>query len=144
MRCESCNKFVSYDEPNVDDIEVEIVGNSLSVSGVITLCCADCGSELSQAEISDEVSLDQLIENYDTLVKLDEDNEEIEFELVDHECNPHERLQDTDQNGRKIRSARYMKMYRGVTVSGTLKLGEDAFEFSHDFEVQASEFESIQ
>lgn len=58
MRCNSCNKFVSYDEPQVEarDIEVATETDSFTVSGAVEvrLICAECGGDLKTAELEFE------------------------------------------------------------------------------------------
>jgi hypothetical protein len=51
MRCPDCNKFVAYDdsnEPEADDADVDAEGR---VSGTVRvyLACAECGTELKEA-----------------------------------------------------------------------------------------------
>lgn len=57
MRCPDCNKFVSYDEPEVeatvDDVVSTVDGEvTVSVSVDIALNCAECGTELKRASLS--------------------------------------------------------------------------------------------
>lgn len=50
MRCDQCNKFVSFDdsnEPEINREEIDVDG-CLSIDGRIYLSCADCGQELKE------------------------------------------------------------------------------------------------
>jgi hypothetical protein len=57
MRCPDCNKFVSFDEPEIEGDDPDIVGTAVSGNVRIVLKCADCGGELM-----DEVDVDQAVE----------------------------------------------------------------------------------
>src|SRR4029077_1202759 len=56
MRCPDCNKFVGYDEPNTENIEVEIdeEEGTVTVQGELTLPCAECGTDLKSLNIEEE------------------------------------------------------------------------------------------
>lgn len=61
MRCQSCSKFVSFDaEQEPDDVEVEVDATTGDLSGScrITNTCADCGTELTSAELELELTPD--------------------------------------------------------------------------------------
>lgn len=58
MRCNTCNKFVSYnDEPDISIDTESIESTDLTADLTITLTCAECGSELKQATATVEESL---------------------------------------------------------------------------------------
>ena len=43
MRCESCNKFVSYDDPECEVESLDLSGDTIIASVTVTLNCAECG-----------------------------------------------------------------------------------------------------
>lgn len=54
MRCESCSKFVAFDcDAEPEDVAVEIDESTGDLSGTcrITNSCADCGTELTSADL---------------------------------------------------------------------------------------------
>lgn len=38
-RCPDCNKFVSYGDPDVDEVEIQLDDTVLSMSGQLNLTC---------------------------------------------------------------------------------------------------------
>ncbi len=148
MRCPDCNKFVSFDEGNVDDVEADIDDESgtVTVSGRVVLPCAECGTELK------ELAVDETVETADDFPRtvLAAVNAEcgaklgsaVTQEWVDANCKVryeldaepefHERVQATvrvaikkkgkviGHKEKPIKSSRYMKTYKGVSVTGTV------------------------
>lgn len=60
MRCDQCNKFVSFDdsnEPEINDESIEDDGNVL-IEARIVLTCAECGQEMKSADFTFETSVD--------------------------------------------------------------------------------------
>lgn len=59
MRCDQCNKFVSFeeDDPEVEDLEVDEDG---SVTGTVRIVntCAECGQELKEATLDIDSRVD--------------------------------------------------------------------------------------
>ena len=51
MRCPDCNKFVSYDEPEVEVNSINVNGEAVTASVRVALNCADCSTGLKEAEI---------------------------------------------------------------------------------------------
>jgi membrane protein involved in colicin uptake len=63
MRCPDCNKFVGYDdsnEPEADDADVDADGR---VSGTVRvyLACAECGTELKEANFDLESDFTEIV-----------------------------------------------------------------------------------
>jgi hypothetical protein len=50
-RCNDCNKFVSYDEPELEIEETDDDSHTLTVTAAIRLGCADCSTELKSGVI---------------------------------------------------------------------------------------------
>ncbi len=141
MRCPECNKFVSFaDEGDVSNVEVELNGTDLDVTGEVMLQCGECGTDIAQGDVSDSINIDVLeVENADTK----EDEEPDEFELVSSEVEYHEHTQDKDRSGKPIKLARYRKVFKGVRITGVAKRIRDGQEFYIDVvsRIQASDFE---
>jgi hypothetical protein len=49
MRCPDCNKFASYDEPEVEENSID---DATSIEVTVGLNCADCGGRLKEAQIT--------------------------------------------------------------------------------------------
>lgn len=167
MRCPDCNKFVGFDEGNVNlDIDIDSNG-AISISGEVTLPCAECGQDLKQLSVSEDVAGE---DSFDTdplelvKAKLPEGAEEVTQEWFDKHCtieyegdfdsSYHERAQTHDRRGKPIRNSRYAKTYKGAEITGTIKrtitcdvtgvepiVEEESFE--HTIEEQASAFEEL-
>jgi len=63
MRCSDCNKFVSFDDsndPEADDADVDAEGR---VSGTVRvyLTCAECGTELKEANFDLDVDMTEVV-----------------------------------------------------------------------------------
>lgn len=169
MRCENCQKFVSYDtevEPEESN-SPELEDGVFTASFTRTLSCAECGSEMKQAEI--EVSVDATITE-------PEDKEEPECDIcgfkesecqgqddteAPHDFEPHEehehdwqcesddlqpteRMQTHDRHGKPIKNYRYMRRYYGVsgTLRATCDCGATA-EAAFEADEQASAFDEV-
>lgn len=137
MRCPDCNKFVGFDELNVDDVEVDIdeTTGQVSVSGRMVLPCADCGTELKEAGVDHEEDVAEKFGDIEAAVAaatnekyrglIDETwvdkNVEVTYEFDgEPEKEATERSQTTDRHGKPIKSTRYMKTFRGVCITGTV------------------------
>lgn len=127
MRCPDCQKFVGMDadsEPEESgDLNVDPENNSVDVSVRITNNCADCGTELKEAEIALEFAVDGLSAH-------DGDGHELEVECE------YDRTERSEGKGRGRRT------FYGVhaTATVTCKCGWEATaEASED--VQASGME---
>lgn len=145
MRCPDCNKFVSYDEPEAELNDVSIDGESVTANVTVNLNCADCGTTLKSAELSDEVSFDHTCET-DPVEDWDEDAGDDQFEIED-DGDPEgtSRMQTTDRHGKPIKSHRYMKQFYGFELVSTAcckKCGE-SFDVQLSGEEQASSFDEV-
>jgi DNA-directed RNA polymerase subunit RPC12/RpoP len=54
-RCSNCNKFVSYDEPQVEVINDSFEDGEYMVEVRIALPCAECGDEMAEANLEDTI-----------------------------------------------------------------------------------------
>lgn len=100
-RCENCNKFVSYDEPEVESIEaggdpdVTVTDDKYNVyvegDVRVVLNCADCGSELKSTDIDWACNVDLALVKPDLEPSLLDDFSsvrkcyEIEIEVTDEQ-----------------------------------------------------------
>ena len=115
MRCLSCNKFVSYDEPEVEVQSGNVSGETVNGTVRIVLKCAECGEELKDVELD----YDLLIEHE---CKKCKDGETPEFEIESEvEGEPNEHFQQNDRHGNPIKLARYRKHFYGADLTGTVK-----------------------
>jgi hypothetical protein len=112
MRCPDCAKFVSFDEPNVDAISVDVDGDMLAMSGEIVLPCGECGTDLRSAS----VELSVVLAGY--FPPVGGDDIKIEYEMDgDADVSSFDRYEDKDRHGKPIKSTRYMKKYYVVEAS---------------------------
>ena len=184
MRCPDCGKFVGFDEGNVDEVEADIDEESgvVQIEGRVVLPCAECGTELKELSVSEEIeTADDFEKSVLDAVKEavgDKLGSEVTQEWVDANCKVtysidaepefHERTQTTvkvaikkkgkvvGHKEKPIKSSRYMKTYKGVTVSGTvtrtihasvpghpgIEIGDDT-DFEHTIEESASSFDEL-
>lgn len=109
MRCPTCSKFVAYnteEEPEVTG-EPEISDDgffTMTVRRVLT--CEECGDELKEAEL-------ELTQNIGDKPCTNEAGHEWEVEV---DVTPTDFM---DNQGGKIKHARYMKHMYGAEVTGT-------------------------
>lgn len=152
MRCPDCNKFVSYDEPEVEEQNCDVSGEEVTAEVRMALPCAECGTELKEHnfELQAYIEHDCTRELYDAYLEGLDPSEVIgwddapEYELSDSDnWEATERLQDKTPNGKPIKSARYMKKFYGVEGTVTVKCLKCGEEFSVELkeEEQASGFD---
>jgi hypothetical protein len=107
MRCPDCAKFVSYDDPQTIDIQDYRLGDDddpPSGEFTVSLTCAECGTELKQAEVAMEFP------NFDPeywaveLGKHDGSKHQIELDIDEFDA-------DTTYEGK----GRYAKTFYGAT-----------------------------
>jgi len=114
-RCNSCNKFVSYDSEQEPDVRVD-VDETGYVDGSVTIsnACAECGQEMTSCEFSVEADFSEDTKEHkgaghDLSVELD--------------ASRTDRFENKTRTGKKIRNSRYMKHMYGaegeITVSCT-------------------------
>jgi phage FluMu protein Com len=152
MRCGDCNKFVSYEEPEVEEDSCDVSGSEVEASVIVTLPCAECGTSLKQYtfELNEGIEHECTPELYASHSKGLDDSEiigwddEAEYEVENSDSwESTDRYENKTPKGKIITNPRYMKHYYGVTGTVTvkcLKCGEIiAVELSD--EAQASEFE---
>lgn len=87
MRCNECNKFVSYGEPEVEVEEDGLTDDELTCEVRVVLPCYECGEELKECTMESCITIDHECED-DT----DSDDEEKEYELMSTDVIPIDRL----------------------------------------------------
>jgi len=142
MRCPNCNKFVSYDEPEVEIDEGNISEGDenefiATVSVRIVLKCAECSEELK--EMNDDVE-----------IEFEHECEEIDFDVEELQLNEitgegYSRLETKDRRGKPIKKARYMKTYYGaeLTLEASCGLCGESLTGNEKIECQASSFDEL-
>jgi hypothetical protein len=128
MRCNTCNKFVSYsDSPDIEIDTESIESNDISADLSIYLTCAECGDQLKQANTGVEFSIDG-----------------------DHTCDPtaevHEfngeqfTIQDSSAEGSQLDKSSWQ-----ATVNFTIHCArcDDTFDADTTLDIATSEFEEI-
>ncbi len=151
-RCQSCNKFAGYDdshEPEVDDLEVDVVGEEILGAICVALISECCGDVMKEYSFDVNHNISSEIAAFCKKNKL-ADNAELEGELS-LEAEMTSRTQNKDRHGKPIKTFRYMKTFYGFSVSGTMTLRaekgkksfEEEVEITFDDDVQASNFEEL-
>lgn len=142
MRCQSCQKFVSYEggeEPEILSEEID-QGGAISVEVHLPKNCGDCGTELAYADFTLEDTID---------IPEDHEGDDHRFELELDTPEQTDRVQDKYYNKKKkewmpLKSAmRYRKSFYGVSVSYRVNCSCGAEIASGELsdEVQASALE---
>ena len=162
MRCDQCQKFVSFDtDAEPDDLDVSVDDEGV-VTGTVHIVnnCAECGQGLTESTLDVEVDLSGDVATHRDEAKtaweakqaeLPEDERE-PFNEGDHDtmtlessdASRSDRRQTKDRRGKTITNPRYQKQFYGAEVSVTIscKCGE-SFSQSDTAEVQASGMESM-
>lgn len=151
MRCPDCNKFVPYDEPEIEvngdpDIsDCEQDGGGIITGNVrVVLKCADCGNELKDAELDFEAT-------FEHDCKKRKKKQEPEFEAGEPDCSSTSRRETTMKVKKKGKLVdrhipfRYQKQYYGADINGTItcKHCEEEIEYSASVEERASGFNEL-
>lgn len=143
-RCPDCNKFVPYDEPQVEVNTVEVDGTTVTADVRVVLACGECGTELKDMEFNESVEIEHVcgdpVDGHEP--DPDADGYEIESE-GDGEGDS--RVQTTDRNGKQIKNSRYMKTFYGFTLTPTCKCNKcgETFDVELKGEEQASGFNEL-
>lgn len=146
MRCPDCNKFVSYDEPQIEISSVDSDGTCVRSIVTVQLNCQDCGTTLKDSEIESEMEIDHEC-NPDTAKSHQKDHPfsegDDQFE-IENEGNAQgeTRTETKDRHGKEIKSSRYMKTFYGFTLDTDVKCNKcgEIFTVTTSGEEQASSF----
>ena len=145
MRCPDCNKFVSFDEPEIEGDEPSVVGTTVSGTVRIVLKCAECGNELKEANPDYEVEIEH---NCDKCKK----NKEPEFTP---DGTPDFSSTSRRETTMKVKKKgvmvdrqipfRYQKQYYGAEITGNVTCSEceESIEYHAEVEERASGFDEL-
>lgn len=148
MRCNNCNKFVSYDEPQCEVNGVVVNGTNVEASVTVQLNCQECGDTLKDSEIQSDCDFDHKClpeSKRDKKWTPDDDFKEgdPQFEVdSEGDAEGSSRTQTHDRHGKLIKSSRYAKSYYGFTLDSDIKCRKcgEVFSVSLEGEEQASAF----
>lgn len=156
MRCPDCCKMVSYDEAEPEDAEVNVNGTDVSVSVRITNNCADCGTELKEANFELEGDFSEAAGAHECT--FDEVEGEAKREPVEKDAREYEaEVESTERTSRsgyfdkktgKFVNAggRYAKTFYGVSVEVKITCSEcngDVTTLTLEDDVQASGMDEL-
>lgn len=118
MRCPSCQKFVSFDEPEVEEQSYELEefdSGEVQITGEyrLVLRCGECGSE----------ELKETTFAFDEFVDIPEEHQgegHGEYELSADDPSGFTETQTTDRQGKTIQNPRYRRTYYGMTANWTI------------------------
>lgn len=130
-RCPGRNKFVSLDQSD-PEVDASVNGDTVDVNARLVLTCAECGSELLEAEV--EGSFD-----------IEHDCEDANYEVNDTTAEATDRYQDKDRHGKPIKSFRYTKHFYGASETVVFQCSkcEQYVDVPFDVEEQSSFFSEM-
>lgn len=152
MRCPDCNKFVPYDEPQVEEQNCDVSDGEVQGEVRVVLTCAECGTELKEHSFEIAHAIEHecdpaAYEEHQASLEEDDrtsEDEDPTYELVSSDnWNPSDYYEDKDRNGKPIKNPRYQKHYYGFEGTVTVqcsKCGEE-FEVEIKDHEQASGFD---
>jgi hypothetical protein len=148
MRCDSCNKFVSFDSEVEPEINIDVTDDGVVTGDVrIVNGCAECSAELTEVTMTVEADLSEQITAHREECKADPANTDKHDTLeVEAEGERFDRMQTTDRSGKPIKNPRYQKHMYGVSLDITVTC-ECGAKFTADTwsdEVQGSGMDSLQ
>lgn len=97
MRCPDCNKFVSYDEPDVEVSNLEADEDFVRLDIRVSLRCAECGTDLKEADI-------EVVADYDGP---EHEKNDCDVTAEETDCEPDVKV---------VGSGRYAKTFYGARV----------------------------
>lgn len=112
MRCPDCNKFVSQElqDPEVNDLTIDGSGNVMADVRIVA-ACADCGTELKEANLQIEEDLSDTLAGH-----LDGDEGEHSLEIEEEGVESIDDYKTTDRHGKPIKNPRYQTHLYGARV----------------------------
>jgi hypothetical protein len=113
MRCADCNKFVPWGDPNTDNVNVDIDGSELTLSGELMLTCGECGADIAAAAMDDSADVGDHFDGDPP------DGQEWEYDLLEISYEPTERVVATSTPGR-VKRKRVALKYIGVKAVATV------------------------
>lgn len=138
MRCDQCNKFVSFDAEQDPELDASVDdAGVVTVQARIVNCCAECGAEMKEASLEVEIDLSgEVAAHRETCEKRGLE--------VQAEGSRTDRYQDKDRRGKPITRARYRRHYYGAEVTATVECecGE-TFEGSGSDEIAAGAMDEL-
>jgi len=142
MRCNDCNKFVSFDTDSDPEIDVD-VDNEGHVTGSVRIVntCQDCSSELTEATLNVDMDFaSEIVEHRGEQAEGDHATLS-----VDHDGGSRtDRTENKDRNGKIIKQSRYMKRFYGAEATITVECAcGEKFEQGWSDEVQASGMDEL-
>ena len=140
MRCPDCNKFVAYDYPEPEIMSEDTTGDTYTADVRVVLACADCGTELKDAEMSVEIDLS----GEHDCPKADDPDADTGYSIDNSSAEFTERRTTIGPKGKPI-PFRYQKQYYGaeLTVELTCSACGDTITVTGDTEEQASGFNEL-
>lgn len=141
MRCESCSKFVSFEErdPEVSSVEVSPEGHVVVEVGIVNEC-AECGQDLKSAEFQMEADCEEAEKHLAEIPEETRTDHQLEAEE-----NGSERTSKSGYYDRKTgkfvnRFGRYAKHFYGASVDVLVSCSCGEFESTVTLqdEIQAS------
>lgn len=144
MRCDQCNKFVSFDTESDPEVESETMqGTNAEVEVRITNNCAECGQEMKEARFQFEYDFSEEIKAHHEASQEKCGNAEVSLSV---EATRTDRRQTKDRYGKPIARARYQKQFYGVDVTLTINCDvcdQEIAKVNLNDEMQASSMDEL-
>jgi hypothetical protein len=143
MRCPNCEKFVSFDDPQVEVEDTDVNGEQLTGIVRVVLTCNECGDELKDYEFDLEADIEHECEK---MPEGEEPSYEIESEWDGSSTDRFETTVQRGKNrGKAIRNYRYMRHYYGAELTASVKCSHcgEVIEVEITCEEQASGFNEL-
>lgn len=143
MKCPQCPQFTSKDTDAEPEANFEIDEDG-TVSGDVRIAnlCADCSTELEEANFTVEIDLTSEVAEhkaaYHPKKSMDLD--------VDADVGRTDETKRTDRRGKPIKNPRYWRRYYGIQVNATVRCvtcSEDIASGTFEDSIQASGMEWI-
>jgi len=140
-RCPDCNHFVSVEcEAELNEFEFDPEGQTVKASVRLTLLCAECGTELAEAEAEAEDTFDHFHEENPENPEDEEWEWDAEENLeLEDDC-PEPEMED-----RSVGKGRYAKHFWGAKIEYSIhcKTCDETIEGELLCEEQASYFDQL-
>lgn len=135
-RCNDCNKFVSYGDPEIEISSEQVDEDLLTAEIRIALTCAECSAEIKEAVLDFEQDIDHECE--------EKEIDEPRYEVLSSSAEGNSRMETTGKNGKPIK-ARYARTYYGADLTFDVQCAwcDETFTVGGDVEEQASGFEEL-
>lgn len=146
MRCETCGKFATYGEPQVEVLDFGVSEELATAEVSVTLICGEDDTELKQGTVEASTEIEHTCELESVVAHLLKtvEPEKLGTDDVDKAVADRE-YEATDCTAEALEGAKGKKNTYGATVTWTLECSAcgDSVEITTEVEEEASAFEEV-